>query len=413
LIKLTVEPIGAQHMKKTLIATAATLACASAFSQVTLYGLADAGVTRVSGYAQGTVTQFNSGIMEGSRWGIKGEEDMGGGYKALFTLESRVELTNGGLSNRPPSGNQLPDRVTAGLPAAVATGVTGAVGPSLGVNLNNAGFDRQAWLGLVTPVGGFLMGRQYTPAFEALATFDIMNTQSSLSAAQVVTVPAGVDIRYNNTVQYRIVQGPWNAALMYGFGQGASSSSNRLVGINTLYKSSLFSVGFGHNTKKNSASQQALETTVLGASASQGGWTLSGMFARIQEPNPSSGPELSAGLTTAGVPAPLVATVLDRLKQDANLIHLGLRYDMGAAGQVTVAYNKLNDKRAANADTASYGVAYTYPLSKRTNLNAVLTRFTNSGTGQAAPGGNGYLGGVTGTAGQDATSLALGVRHTF
>ena len=54
-------------MKKTLVAAAATVACASAFSQVTLYGLADIGVTRVSGYAQGSVTQLNSGIMEGSR----------------------------------------------------------------------------------------------------------------------------------------------------------------------------------------------------------------------------------------------------------------------------------------------------------------------------------------------------------
>ena len=400
-------------MKKTLIATAATLACASAFAQVTLYGLADIGVTRVSGYAQGSVTQLNSGIMEGSRWGIKGEEDMGGGYRALFTLESRVELDTGGLGNRPASGNQLPDRLTAGLPGAVAAGVSGAIGPTLGVNTGNTAFDRQAWLGLVTPVGGFLMGRQYTPAFEALATFDIMNTQSALSAGQIVTIPQGIDIRYNNTLQYRIVQGPWNAALMYGFGEGANSSSNRLLGINTLYKSSAFSAGFGYNTKKNSAGQQALKTTVVGASGTRAGWTLSGMYARIEEPNASSGPELSAGLTTAGVPAPLVASVLDRLKQDANLVHVGLRYDMGAAGQVTVAYSKLNDKRAANADTASYGVAYTYPLSKRTNLNAVLTRFSNSGTGQAAPGGNGYLGGVTGVAGQDSTSLALGVRHTF
>lgn len=400
-------------MKKTLIAAATTLACASAFSQVTLYGLADIGVTRVSGYGQGSVTQLNSGIMEGSRWGVRGEEDMGGGYKALFTLESRVELTNGGLGNRPTSGNQLPDRLTAGLPVAVANGVRGAIGPTLGVNLNNTGFDRQAWVGLVTPVGGFLMGRQYTPAFEALATFDIMNTQSSLSAAQIVTVPVGVDIRYNNTLQYRIVQGPWNAALMYGFGEGANSSSNRLLGINTLYKSSAFSVGFGHNTKKNSAAQQALRTTVLGASATQAGWTLSGMVAQIDEPNPSSGPELAAGLGGAGVPAPLVAAVLDRLKQDANLMHIGLRYNLGAAGQVTVAYNKLNDKRASNADTSSYGVAYTYLLSKRTNLNAVLTRFSNKNTAQAAPGGNGYLGGVTGVAGQDATLIAFGVRHTF
>jgi hypothetical protein len=128
-------------MKKTLLATASALACVSAFSQVTLYGIADAGITRVSGYAQGTVTQLNSGIMEGSRWGVKGTEDMGGGYKALFTLESRVELNTGGLGNRPTSGSQLPDRLTAGLPGAVAAGVRGAIGPTLGVNLNNAGFD--------------------------------------------------------------------------------------------------------------------------------------------------------------------------------------------------------------------------------------------------------------------------------
>ncbi|MDP2262923.1 MAG: porin [Hydrogenophaga sp.] len=400
-------------MKKTLIATAAALASAGAWSQVTLYGLADVSLTHVTGYAQGSVTRLSSGHMEGSRWGIKAEEDMGGGYKALVTLESRIELGTGGLSNRPASGSQIPDRLTAGLPAAVAAGVAGAIGPSLGVNLNNAGFDRQAWVGLVTPIGGFLMGRQYTPGFEAFATFDIMNVQSALSPGQMVTVPAGIDIRYNNTVQYRIVQGPWSGALMYGLGEGANSASNRLLGINTLYKGGGFNVGLGHNTKKNSAGQQALKTTVLGASTARGSWTVSGMLARIEEPNPSSGPELGAGLTAAGVPAPLVSAVLSRLAQDANLLHVGARYDMGTAGHVTVAYNKLNDKRASNADVTSYGVAYTYPLSKRTNLNAVVTRFNNSATAQVAPGGNGYLGGVTATAGRDATSLALGMRHSF
>lgn len=403
-------------MKKTLMATAASLACAGAWADVTLYGLADVGVTSVSGYAQGRVNRLSSGIMEGSRWGIKAQEDLGGGYKAMATLESRVELENGGLGNRPSSGNQLPDRVTAGLPPSVAAGVTGAVGPTLGVNTANNGFDRQAWAGLVTPVGGFLLGRQYTPAFEALATFDIMGTQSALSAGQVMTIPAGVDIRQNDALQYRAVMGPWNAALMYSLGAapaGAASGANRMMGVNTLYKGSDFSVGFGHNTKKNSAGQQALQTTVVGAATTRGAWTLSGLYARIKEPNASSGPELSAGLTVAGVPALLVANILDRFKQDANVMHLGVRYNMGAAGQVTVAYTKLNDKRATNADTASYGVAYTYPLSKRTNLNAVVTRFVNTGMGQAAPGGNGYLGGVTSAAGRDSTSIALGLRHSF
>jgi hypothetical protein len=324
-------------------------------------------------------------------------------------------METGSVSNRPTSGNQLPDRLTAGLPPSVATALTNAaIGPTLGVNLNNNGFDRQAWVGLVTPVGGILAGKQYTPAFETFGTFDTMNFQSSLSAGQIAATPPTIDIRTDRALQYRIVKGPWNAALMYAFGPGAVGDKSRLIGINTIYKSDTFSAGFGFNTKDNAAGQQALKTTVLGASMNMGTWLVSGMYGRIQEPNPSSGPALSTGLTAAGVPAALVTSVLDRLKQDADLLHLGVRYNLGNPGHhVTLAWNRLNDKRAANADTTSYGVAYTYPLSKRTNLNAVLTRFVNSGTGQAAPGGNGYLGGVTASAGKDSTSLALGIRHVF
>ncbi len=161
------------------------------------------------------------------------------------------------------------------------------------------------------------------------------------------------------------------------------------------------------------ATQNPVDLDYKGLS-NMGTWLVSGMYGHIQEPNASSGPALSTGLTAAGVPAALVTSVLDRLKQDADLLHLGVRYNLGNPGHhVTLAWNRLNDKRAANADTTSYGVAYTYPLSKRTNLNAVLTRFVNSGTGQAAPGGNGYLGGVTASAGKDSTSLALGIRHVF
>lgn len=403
-------------MTKILIAAVAALASASAFSQsnVAVHGTLDIGYTRVTGYAQGTVTQTSSGIMEGSRWSITGDEDLGGGYSALFRLESRIELDTGGQGNRPASGNQLPDRLTAGLPASLAAGLTNAaIGPTLGVNLGNAVFDRQSYLGLVTPIGGFIVGRQYTPGYEALTAFDIMHSQSALSAGQVAAIPSGSDIRFNNALQYRVVQGPWTASLMYGFGEMNKSSASRLMGINTIYKTDSFSAGFGYNTKNNSAGQQALKTTVVGASAFQGPWTLSGMLIRIQEPNSSVGPELSAGLAALSTPAPLIATVLDRLKQDANGYHVGVRYDMGPAGQVTLAYNKFNDKRASDADTASYGVAYVYPLSKRTGLHAVLTRFRNSGTGQAAPGGGGYLGGVTAKAGQDATSLAFGIRHEF
>lgn len=59
---------------------------------VTLYGLVDVGITQVTGMKGGSVTQVASGIMEGSRWGLKGNEDLGGGYRAVFTLENRFEM---------------------------------------------------------------------------------------------------------------------------------------------------------------------------------------------------------------------------------------------------------------------------------------------------------------------------------
>lgn len=396
----------------TFVAAACALV-GSAFAQqnsVTLYGIADAGLTSVSGYKQGTVTRLSSGIMEGSRWGLRVNEDMGGGWRAMATMESRIEMDSGRLGNTPVSGTQLPDRLTAGLLPAVAAGVTGAIGPTLGVNVNNAVFDRQVWLGLVTPVGGFLAGRQYTPGFEAFASFDIMQTQSALSPGQLLAIPQGLDIRINQSLQYRIVQGPWNAAVMINRDPG---TQGQFLGINTLYKTDKYSVGFGYNTKDNSAGQQALSTVVVGASANFGAISASGMVVNIKEPNPSSGPELLTGLTGAGVPALVANSVIDRLKQEANLIHLGARYTLGNSSHVTVAINRFNDKRASNADVTTYGVAYTYPFSKRTNLNFVLTKFNNSANAQAAPGGNGYLGGVTASAGTDSTSFAVGLRHSF
>lgn len=401
--------------KLSLVAAACLLA-SSAWAQpstATIYGVADVGLTSVSGLRQGSAVGINSGIMEGTRWGIRTTEDLGGGWRVLSTLESRVELDTGAAGNRPASGTQLPDRITAGLLPAVAAGVTGAIGSTLGVNTGNNLFDRQAWVGLVTPVGGFLAGRQYTPAFEALGTFDIMQTQSSLSAGQLVTIPVGVEIRQNNSLQYRIVQGPISASAMIGFGEAGSNSNSRLLGINTIYKTDRFSAGFGYNTKNNSAGQRALSTLIVGASANFGSIAVNGMLANIKEPNVSTGPELLAGLTGAGIPVGIVNAVIDRLKQDANLLHVGARYTMGSAGHVTVAINRFNDKRASNADTTSYGMAYTYPLSKRTNVNFVLTKFDNSANAQAAPGGNGYLGGVTASAGKDATSIAIGLRHSF
>lgn len=61
---------------------------ASAQSSVTLYGLVDMGVGYTNNVGGHSVWQMASGFAQGSRWGLKGTEDLGGGYNALFQIEN-------------------------------------------------------------------------------------------------------------------------------------------------------------------------------------------------------------------------------------------------------------------------------------------------------------------------------------
>jgi predicted porin len=95
-------------MKKSLAivaAVAATFASASyAQSSVTLYGIVDAGFTYTTNIGGKADYAMTSGNIQASRWGLRGAEDLGGGLKAIFTLESGFDVMNGkqngGLFNR-------------------------------------------------------------------------------------------------------------------------------------------------------------------------------------------------------------------------------------------------------------------------------------------------------------------------
>ncbi|WP_345813606.1 porin [Paraburkholderia sp. PREW-6R] len=80
-----------------LIATSA----AHAQSSVTLYGLIDAGLMYTNnvskGGASGSLIQATSGNINGSRFGMRGAEDLGGGLKAIFVLENGFNVQNGKL----------------------------------------------------------------------------------------------------------------------------------------------------------------------------------------------------------------------------------------------------------------------------------------------------------------------------
>jgi predicted porin len=410
---------------------AATVATNSwAQSRVELFGIVDAGVTHVTGFKGGSVTQVSSGIMEGSRLGLRGTEDLGDGYKAIFLLENRLEVDTGGISNRPPSRTQLPDRATfaryllPGLPIAqqtalqpVLTQVSGNIGTRVGINVLSSGaafFDRQIYVGLVTPLGAMLAGRMYTPGYELAGTFDALNAQSSLGAGQIAAVPYAIDIRSSNAVAYRVQKGAWTASLMYGAGE-ESAETGRFLGALAMYRVDAFGVGIGYNNRENEKGQLSLTSLVTGGYVSIGDGRVYGTVSSIKDDHPSAVSAIAGQIAPAvgaRVAALIQGAYTNALKQDAMLYHLGYKHVVGAS-TVYVAYNLYDDDGKSNADVASYGVAYSYALSKRTDVNAIVTRFSNTGLGQAAPGGGGYLGGVTASAGKDATSVAFGIRHRF
>lgn len=118
-------------MKKSVLALAALGAfagAASAQSSVTLYGRLDTAVTWTdSTNAEDRFTLNNHQPIGGSRWGLKGSEDLGGGLKANFTLESGFNSDDGSPGN------------SAKL------------------------FDRQAWVGLSSAsLGEIRLGRHDT-----------------------------------------------------------------------------------------------------------------------------------------------------------------------------------------------------------------------------------------------------------
>jgi predicted porin len=183
----------------------AGIPAAKAESSVTLYGIVDAGVSYISNVAVTNTTgaagqpagqsghsrfAFASGGDYGDRWGLKGQEDLGGGLSAIFQLENGFNIGNGAL------------------------GTTGNM------------FNRQAYFGVTdTHYGALTFGRQYEAITELLEAY------GADFAGGIGTYPGDLtnfdnSIRVNNSIKYKtpFYRG-FTAEVLYGFG-GTPGSLN-------------------------------------------------------------------------------------------------------------------------------------------------------------------------------------------
>ena len=165
-------------MNKKIIALAvASLASGVAVAQtnVTMYGVLDNMYVYSQGKAGigGGTNKFSGlnggGGTAGNRLGFKGEEALGNGLKAVFTLEYGLHIDlNEGLG-------------TSGLNA------------------------RQQFVGLSGNWGTVALGRQYAPGFNATANNDALEAtdlgiQSSLSVYAGNAITPNSPARYNNAI---------------------------------------------------------------------------------------------------------------------------------------------------------------------------------------------------------------------
>ncbi len=219
-------------MNKTTLGLALLAAfsgSALAQSNVSIYGIVDAGLVRESGGRAGPVTNLNSGLASGSRLGFKGKEELGGGVAAIFTLENGFN---------------------------VDTGIAGQGGVL---------FGRQAFVGLTGAFGAVTLGRQYTPYYKTLR--DIGDPFGAVSMAGRAGNLFATNTRTDNMIEYvsPLVAGV-RADLAYGAGEVAGDSSkSRMMGGSLGYARGPLTAQLAYHRIENAASTDFTRNALLSA----------------------------------------------------------------------------------------------------------------------------------------------------
>ncbi|MFM0278776.1 porin [Paraburkholderia sediminicola] len=371
---------------KCLAAVALTAFGSTAYAQssVTLYGVIDSGLlyqsTNAASFSPtaknlGSVFRYKDGGIYASFWGLKGTEDLGGGYAVNFKVQGVFDSGTGkfGLSD------------TAGVPAL---------------------FNQWATVGVSSPFGTLNMGRQIVPMAFAMADTDVRSAQyfgSILTAWLGMNTAAGWPGTNTN--------GPI----------GALYDSNAIV-----YKSPSFSgvsaeLEYAPGGVAGSIQGGTRESAVL--RYSNYGLNLAAAYYNGHDTNP--GPTtvptgvdnnrfwyLGALYTIKGFS---ISTSYSNGKNpahgnlvDLDLVSLGLGYRFAPDFQVTSGIYYLHDANNSANKATEFALGAEYSLSKATTLYAQVGHVNNKGDmtmtidygAPVAPG-------------MGTTAVNFGLRHKF
>lgn len=371
-------------MKLSTIAVAVVAACAalsaSAQSSVTLYGILDVGYLYTNPSTGPSTSEIADGIQSQSRFGIRGAERLSPGLSAAFTLE-------GGIS--------------------VDTGTSQQSGRL---------FGRQAWASLVANTGEIRLGRQYGIGYDYFlsdtspfgTTFRDAGTGSVFSSASgrlifdnVVMLRTGDFSGFSGAVGYSFnVNGTEVAGMDNNTGAWTAGARYRSGGLYLAASYEGFNcpdttTGTTFNAC-NSFTKDSQSQWQVGGSYEWSIFRLYGMYALEQ----------NQFTLYAVTPA-----------KKAQVYEVGAKIKF-AGGEFLAAYQGRNDDWDANLNV--WGLGYTYPLSRRTNLYTFVsdTNANDSPTTQLVSGGviarEGYTSSqISAYKERDRLQFGLGLRHIF
>lgn len=332
-------------------------------SNVTVYGLVDACAVRAD-LGKDTLHALNSGCLYGSRLGFRGQEDLGGGWSAGFTLEGGLSLDNGQLAQ----GGRI--------------------------------FGRKALLALGGPWGRIEMGRDYAPAFYLVQPVDPMGLGIGTASSTLWTGSAATTVARNDNVVNLISPdwGGWSLRAQLAAGEGGTGGARKSRGLGLQYRHGGTLAGLTIARVANAADSADDRATTLAVKHDFGRFSL----AAIGQWGAWEGSRTAA--------APASTTALFSRKYRSWLLGGGVA--VGAVGRLNLSWKRYDDRSARNYDATQWSLAYVHTLSKRTDLYAGGSWLDNRrGSAYGVADASTTYGGVT--PGASTSMLAAGIKHVF
>jgi len=382
-------------MRKTLTIIAGALIAAPVHAQstLTMYGLLDQALEWSNPVKNNAANQLGSagwrivnGISNGSRFGVRGSEDLGGGLKAIFAIETRFDVDTGDTGGGRGTPLNPSDKKS--------------------VSENLKFWNAQAWVGIDSGMGRLTAGRQYVPLYNALANIDATGYRYYDNESQFF------NNRLDNALLY---QTPTFAGLvvqaMYAFGENLNPTVNTLT--NAYPKDQGNSYGLGARWDQGDFS---LGGAYMNYGVDKSSYTLfsnrvewgAGAAWRFSKTGQIGVTYLVSSLGTGVTSADnnIKNGVVADTSANTDFIIVSGRIGLGSGVLYgNYAYKDPNNYKNLKAQNL-FGITYDYPLSKRTDIYLSVgqesdTKYAGSGTA-ASP----YSYGT-------ANRAALGLRHLF